>query len=275
MRNNLSNRREMTLDDIRAKAPSVFATQPVEGVSDRYQFIETSSIVENMMKEGFIPVMAAECKVRNLSKVGFAKHILRFRHESFKNLVNNSEVPEIVLVNSHDRSSAYTLTAGIFRLVCANGLIVASETFEKLSIKHMGNQIDKVIEGSYRIIEELPQVMGQIDKWKQTKLELPQQLDFATKAMIISGSTLELEARQLISARRFADYVDQNTKQRDLYTTMNVVQENLIRGGVIGMSSNGKYRRTKAITGINADTKLNKDLWKLTEDTAQLLQIAA
>jgi hypothetical protein len=36
--------------------------------------------------------------------------------------------PEIVLLNAHDGTSAYQFHAGLFRLVCANGLIVSDAT---------------------------------------------------------------------------------------------------------------------------------------------------
>ena len=39
----------MTLDQVRAAAPSVFADHPWEGVSERYAFIPTSSVVESLI----------------------------------------------------------------------------------------------------------------------------------------------------------------------------------------------------------------------------------
>jgi hypothetical protein len=46
--------------------------------------------------------------------------------------------PELVLINSHDRSSAYQLHAGLFRFGCGDGMIVADATFEPISIRHSG-----------------------------------------------------------------------------------------------------------------------------------------
>lgn len=263
MRNALQIRHEMTLEDIRNKAPSAFATEPFSGVSEHYKFIPTSTVIEKLISNGFTPVMAAECKTRfNSGKKGYTKHIMRFRHNTA--LFSGAEVPELVLTNSHDRTSGYVLEAGIFRMVCSNGLVVCSESFERISVRHMGqhNLIDDVLEGSFKIIENLPTIMQQIEQWKGKTLSQDAQYAFAKDAASLSKS-LEISPNQLLQARRFED------KKDDLYTTFNRVQENLITGGVVGLSDNGKYRRTRAITAITADTQINRDLWKLTEQYAK------
>ena len=33
--------------------------------------------------------------------------------------------PQILLTNSHDGKNAFTFTAGLFRLICENGLVIA------------------------------------------------------------------------------------------------------------------------------------------------------
>src|SRR5258707_9809067 len=43
-------------DEMRRFAPSVFASQPIEGVSERYSFLPTSSILNGMRENGWVPV---------------------------------------------------------------------------------------------------------------------------------------------------------------------------------------------------------------------------
>ncbi len=45
-------------DELRRFAPSVFASQPIEGVSERYRFLPTSSILSGMREIGWVPVRA-------------------------------------------------------------------------------------------------------------------------------------------------------------------------------------------------------------------------
>jgi hypothetical protein len=47
-------------DEMRRFAPSVFASQPIEGVSERYSFLPTSSILNGMRENGWVPVRAQE-----------------------------------------------------------------------------------------------------------------------------------------------------------------------------------------------------------------------
>jgi hypothetical protein len=51
-------------DEMRRFAPSVFASQPIEGVSERYSFLPTSSILNGMRENGWVPVRAQEQSIR-------------------------------------------------------------------------------------------------------------------------------------------------------------------------------------------------------------------
>ncbi|EKL3980400.1 DUF945 domain-containing protein, partial [Morganella morganii] len=42
-------------------------------------------------------------------------------------------------------------------------------------------------------------------------------------------------------------------------------QENLIKGGLSGRTTKGKRSRTRAVTAIDGDIRLNKALWVMTE----------
>ena len=52
--------------------------------------------------------------------------------------------------------------------------------------------------------------------------------------------------------------------------TMNVTQENLMRGGVQGRNDQGQRRRLRGVTSVDADSKMNRALWVLAERMAAL-----
>jgi hypothetical protein len=60
-------------DEMRRFAPSVFASQPIEGVSERYSFLPTSSILNGMRENGWVPVRAQEQSIRTEARRGFQK----------------------------------------------------------------------------------------------------------------------------------------------------------------------------------------------------------
>src|ERR1700738_4490884 len=87
-------------DELRNRAPSIFASQPVADVSDRYSFLPTSSILEGMRDHGWLPVRAEEQRVRTQTRQGFQKHLIRFaRVENLNTWTKNEVRPEIVLLN--------------------------------------------------------------------------------------------------------------------------------------------------------------------------------
>src|SRR6202022_1926793 len=61
-------------DDMRPFAPSVFASQPIDGVSERYSFLPTSSILNGMRENGWVPVRAQEQSIRTEARRGFQCH---------------------------------------------------------------------------------------------------------------------------------------------------------------------------------------------------------
>ena len=64
-------------------------------------------------------------------------------------------------------------------------------------------------------------------------------------------------------------------KANDLWTTFNVAQENVIRGGLRGVVLDEQGRRvrrvsTRAVNGIDQDIKLNKALSVVSQKMAEL-----
>lgn len=277
----------LTNEQIARTAPSVFATEPWHKVSGKYAFIPTIQIVEALRNEGFMPVKVSQSKTRIVGKADFTKHMLRFRREqdmiARPSIVNGNahhfyaegdqpEIPEIVLVNSHDASSGYQLSAGIYRQVCSNGLMVKSANFEDITVRHVGDIKSAVIEGSCRIIEEMPRVMGAIDGFKSVKLDANQALAYANAALALRYSgddngniQAPIQAAQLLQARRTDDAAP------TLWNVFNVVQENFVKGGLRATGATGKRYRAKGITSVTEDVRLNRALWMLTEQMGKLL----
>ncbi|HEY0793452.1 MAG TPA: DUF932 domain-containing protein [Chthoniobacterales bacterium] len=257
----------MSDDALRRVAPSVFAAQPMEGVSDRYSFLPTSSILKGMRGAGWLPVRAAEQPVRNAARQGFQKHCLRFaRAEHLERGQLHQVRPELVLLNSHDRSSAYQLHCGLFRLVCLNGLVVADATFARIALKHAGFHPDAVTQASFALLEAVPGVMDKVKLFQDRVLTDAERRELAAAAVAFrwgSAAQAPVSPEKLLTPRRYGD------GQKDLWTTFNCIQENAVRGGQRDPSRrrpNGQgMPRSRALTGIDEDLRLNKALWEMAE----------
>jgi len=283
----------LTMDALQHYAPSAFATAAHESRSDRYTYIPTSEIINGLMREGFEPFSATQSRCRIAGKSEFTKHMIKFRHpDSFSAIQHvGDSVPEVVLVNSHDGTSAYKLSAGLFRLVCSNGLMVADSTVQMLSIMHKGDIVHDVIEGSFQIVQQSEKALAKSDEWNQLQLTAGEQGAFADAARELRFADAEGEikspitAAQLLRPRRAEDAAEvidwrkPTAPAPDLWHRVNVVQENVIRGGLHGFAqgidaNTGRktVRRvtTREVRGIDQDVKLNRALWMLAERMAEL-----
>jgi hypothetical protein len=260
----------LTNDQLRKYAPSVFATSPWNAVSDRYRFIPTSEIVELLRSNNFFPVRARQSRTRIAGKGDFTKHLVTFRHgNSLGSTQLNQEVPEILIGNSHDRACAVSVDFGIFRLVCTNGLVVKSAAFDNFKVRHTGDVDlkDQVIDATYRIVNEAPKVIEQIDAWKGVQLDRSEQMAFARAALPLLGNenlSPDQHANQLLGVRRHED------NKSDLWTTSNRIQENMLKGGVRYRGATGRRNTTREVKDIRKDVSLNKAIWALTEEMARL-----
>lgn len=246
--------------EILRTAPSVFAHHPWQQVSSKYGFVPTIEVVDMLRAEGFSVVRVNQSGTKTVGRAPFSQHMVRLRHQSYLTPDVGDEVPEIVLVNSHDGNCSYRFMAGIFRLVCSNGLVVGTGDFGRLTIRHVGGEdfYKQVVRVSRQLAEQTPAIMGRIDRWKQIELTRPQQEAFAAAAMELRPST-SLEPCQLLTHRRMAD------NKPDLWTVTNRLQESLIRGGLYTRTASGRRTVTRPIKSVDGDVRLNQALWTLAE----------
>ena len=256
----------LTESRLRSLVPSAYAETPWRGMSDRYGFVPTSAVIARLEREGFYPVRAMQSRSRIEGKSDYTRHMIRFRHSD--HLMNrvDAELPELVLTNSHDGSSAYQLAAGIFRLVCSNGMVVQSADFGTVSVRHSGSDdfADKIIDATYEVIGTTRHTLDKIDAWKSIELTPPQRLALADATTELRPNGVRPE--MLLHVRRDADKVP------SLWATANVIQENLMRGGLYGRNADtGRRFRTKPIASVAEDLKINRGIWQLTERLAELV----
>ena len=266
----------LTNEQIMQAAPSAFAPEKHESRSQRYAYIPTSEVIEGLRSNGFVPMFAKQGNSRVPGKADFTKHLIRFRHEGQKAGMRKvgDTFPEVILVNSHDGTSAYKIMAGLFRLVCLNGMVVADREFANVSIPHKGNVTDLVIEGSYTVLNESRKALEAADAWAGVTLSRPEQMAMAEAAHSVRFGDVEGEAETPIKPEQLLTRRRQDDAGADLWRTANTIQENVIRGGLTawGRDANNRPRRTttREVRGIDADVKINKALWLLSERMAQI-----
>lgn len=268
----------LSLDEMRSRLPAIFAEGAHHSRSDRYVYIPTHDVLSSLIKEGFDPVEARVSRSRE-DKRGHAKHMVRLRQrggEVKARAVGDTHF-EVVMRNAHDGTAAYDFMAGLFRLVCLNGMVVSDGDVASAHVRHSGNrekQLGQVIDAVYSVVEEAPKVLEAPRLWSTIELSRDEQHAMADAARVIRFGDKDgkvdspIQASQLINPRRYED------RKTDLWTTFNVIQENVIRGGLSAYARNerGRSQRisTREVRGIDGDIKLNKALWQLGAKMAEL-----
>ena len=197
----------LSLETLRQQAPSIFASGPMVGVSERYTFVPTATIVGGLAEGGWVPVGVEEQRIRTEARRGFQKHLLRFRLREQMATLDEWNV-DLVLITSHDAGCAYPLHAGIFRRICSNGLVVSEGSFSALRFRHAGLEAEEVVRASLRLLESMPRISGLIERFRARELTPSESLAFARHALLLRYPNLDhapVAAETLLKARRPED----------------------------------------------------------------------
>ena len=255
----------LTNEQLKHQAPALFTEEPHYDVSDKYHFIPTIDVINEIKANNWYPVTVSEASVRDGDKEGYQQHLVRFRH--FDDLLHEQDnAVELLLFNSHDRSKSFSISAGIYRFVCSNGLVIADSVFESYKIKHLGDRENDVATAVANITAIKPTLMRKIQKLESIELTKLEQESFARSSIPLRFEKhLQIDHTDLLVPHREED------ENSSLYTTLNVIQENLLRGNITGHNKNSGRRFTsREITSISKDVEVNQGLWDIAERIASI-----
>ena len=138
--------------------------------------------------------------------------------------------------------------------------------FATVSLRaYRGDIVGQVVTAALEASERFEMLAGRGERRGQRRLDRDAQLSFAGKALGLrypEPTMAGMQPAQLLNSRRAEDVSD------DLWTVFNRVQENLLGGGLVGRTPTGRLSRTRRITSIRADVRLNSRLWDLAEECA-------
>jgi len=255
----------LTKEQIRNSAPLIFAEAPTNpDVSNKYLFVNTETIIDDLEKLGWLPVQAAQRKARKKEGTIFSKHMVAFQNPEIKITSKDGDdaYPRILLTNSHDGMQAFKFSVGIFRLVCSNGLVVADEKFSDFKIKHKGYSFEELRNVVRQAVEDLPNRVQVMNDMKNRILSEEEKRKLALDAMLIRAGVKELQ----YDDETIDDILEPKRKQDkgdDLWRVFNVVQEKITQGDFHGALTGAKVRKVRKIKSFEKDMKVNKELFKL------------
>jgi len=245
--------------DLAARVPAAFTERAAEHTGRNYVFISTRELVAALLDAGFAAIEARQSRARDAAGGAYARHMLSF--QPLCDVVTLDEViPQIVLINSHDGRCAYQLRAGLYRPVCTNGLLTRLGDFGLIHVPHRGNVVRNVVEAALGMVGQFARIGAVIERMRATVLSIEQQLQLARRALEVryrGDQHCPISPASLLAPRRAAD------EGPDLWHLTNVIQGNLLKGGISGTSKSGREIRSRAIQAIRDDVRINNDLWQI------------
>ena len=249
--------------------PSAVAESHDGRRSNRYKFVPTVEIIDSMAVNGWGVAKARGPKSRTELSRGFGFHQLEFQDRQQRAFVDPRNphaqpiFPRIHILNSHNGTSKFEILAGLYAMVCSNGLMVSAGSVGEFSVRHNnGFSKDDAFEAISQFRNRLSDVASTIDGWRATNLQSEQANAFAAQAARIrwnKPSDVIPEPEILLSPRRTED------AGSDLWSRFNVVQENLIGGGF-----KRSRREARPLSHIKESNRVNSELWDLAKEYYQV-----
>jgi len=262
---NLSQDSFLTTSEIKQRAKSIFTETAAPTVSNKFTHIPTNRVIEDMEQLGWGVVDAKEVKARKEGTKGFQKHLVVFRNPDV--VINGADgdtvFPQILLTNSNDGKNAFTFKCAIFRMVCENGLVVSTQEFSDLKIRHMGYTFEELQAQIRVVVDQLPLTVESMNKMKQVQLSEEQTIEFAKKALATRFTedevdNVKIDLDQLLEPTRKED------EGNGLWEVFNRIQEKILSGEFTYMSG-AKIRKARKIKNFQQDVRINSELWELAE----------
>lgn len=233
------------------------------GLTDKYNVITTSKIVEKFEDRGFVITDYSEARARSEDKINKQKHFVRMALKSDMDLL---ERPEVVIHNSYDGSTRLKMLIGMFRFVCSNGLVIGDNLSEPVKIKHSNNKWDYFV---WKAIEEysmkIEKQKAVVEAMKNYYMSYSDEVRFAEKAVQLREDIVNvLDPRELVTVKRREDV------GKNLWLTFNKVQESIVCGyftKIFRPEDEDFYlAKAQVLTDVNKIIDINHRLGKMAEE---------
>ena len=263
----IENRDSLNMDELKMICPEI-ATPEINpalrqklGITDKYVHVPTEKVIEDVMKLGWTPINAYRVASRG-KRTGTGRHMVKFINYDFMQ-EGKTEYPELLLTNSHDGTTAFKLDVGIFRLVCSNGMVVKSQDFGSMRVRHYGYDFETIKGAVNELVEQIPDYLKQVEDMKEQKLEREQMLEFARQAAMLRMTKVNESAiDEVVDVEDLLESTRKEDEGDGLWEVFNRLQEKVVNGK-FNYALGKKERKARPVKGFKSQVKLNQGLWEL------------
>ena len=144
-------------------------------------------------------------------------------------------------------------------MICENGLVVSTNEFEKVAIRHMGYDFDELQVQINEMVERLPLTVESMNNMIDTKMTQNSIVKFAKDMLAVRFPEDELR-RITIDMDEFITPVRPEDKGDDLWSVFNLIQEKIIEGD-FDYTVGTKHRKARQIKNFKQDMDLNSKMF--------------
>jgi len=258
---NYQNTEFKSLEELKQTTPSIFTKNGSSSTSDKYSHIPTDTVIKDLELLGWGVVDAKEVKARK--QVGYQKHLVVFRNPDV--VINGKDgdtvYPQILLTNSHDGKNSFSFQAGLFRMICENGLVISTKQFGATKVRHMGYDFETLQGVIKNIITNLDLTVESMNKMKETELNEEQVFKFAKSLLTLRVR----DGKNTFGDDAVLDVLQTQRKEDNgfgLWETFNRVQENIVEGNFKYLTPKGKLRQARPIKNFRQDMDINAKMYE-------------
>lgn len=238
-----------------------------EVLSDNYITINSMELKQVLEDDGMTYIGLSHGNPYKPENRGFQKHIMMF-DTGFK--VDDNNMITLLVTNSYNGKTSLQFNLGVFRFVCANGLVVGNSLFKE-RILHKGDSYNKLSAILTKIKDVMPILQDNAQRMIQTTVNpiaaeayTKEVLEYAYNDQLQRYDIVDFSIHEAIHSRHSAD------NDTNVYTMFNRVQENVCKYGVRlaakpdtmeSNKSNLSYRKMRPIKNIDRYKDVNQFMW--------------
>jgi len=260
-----------SLNDLMSFAPAIANETIHESCSEKYSLVSTRRVADRLITSGWELIGGKQGGTRIEGMQNFTRHsvLLSLPHLHDKEL---DVRPYISFQNAHaGRGSAQT-RVGLYRGACANELMFGTLVEVKFRARHTGNAEESVMDAIGLVACRMPEVLQQAREWSKYHTDIDQRMELAETGLIARfGEDRDKWAVNIVDV--LTNIRREDDRGYDLWSTLNVVQENILRPFKKGAMNRetGKRNVFRSVSAIDTLSRINTALVRKAEDIIGLI----
>lgn len=229
-----------------------------ESKSNKFQVITPSEVQEVLRSHGFERVHLKESRAKHADKQSFQTTIARYRSQDDLGIAGLNL--DIIFKMPHLYGKVQAVL-GLFRGTCSNQLNVGT-SFEDYRIAHKGDALQQIDRAILNMLSSRQELVKEVENMKSTVIDADTARKLAGQAVYIRADQLKSDDIKEVSLSEILKTRRNDDEQLDLFTTFNVIQENIVRRGILYKDSEGNVKRVRSLKdNSNVSLEFNKRLW--------------